>query len=62
MELKEHYTVAEVIEIVNTLSIEDKKIVEKELQKTKFSNNDESFIQMVKEDFKKYEATFKALA
>lgn len=62
MDLKDKYTLDEVIEIVNTLSNEDKKLVEKEIIKNVFLNKNESFIKMVKEDFTKYESTFKALA
>lgn len=51
MDLKDKYTLDEVIEIVNTLSNEDKKLVEKEINKNGFLNKNESFIKMVKEDF-----------
>jgi len=57
MEVKHSYTVAEVVEIVNSLSAEDKEKV-----KTIISSEENTFENLVKEDFRKYEATFKALA
>ena len=57
MELKPSYTVEEVIEIVNSLSFDDREKVI-----SKMEIDDENFIQMVKEDFIKYEKTFTALA
>jgi len=57
MEVKHQYTVEEVIEIVNSLSAEDKEKV-----RTIISTKDKTFEDFVKEDFVKYEATFKALA
>ena len=57
MDLQHTYTVAEVLEIINTLPDKDKEIV-----KNILSLSDQTIEQMVKEDFIKYEATFRALA
>jgi hypothetical protein len=57
MELKDNYMVEEVIEIVNSLSADDK-----EKLKTMIFPLETIFKKLVKEDFAKYEATFKALA
>jgi len=57
MEVKHQYTVEEVVEIVNSLSVEDKEKV-----KTIITSKDKTFEDLVREDFAKYEATFKALA
>ena len=57
MDEQRNYTVEEVLEIVNTLSAKDKEIVKSELLL-----GEAEFERLVKEDFAKYEATFKALA
>lgn len=57
MDKNHKYTVEEVLEIVNTL--EDK---DKETLKSNLLLNEPEFEKLVKEDFVKYAATFKALA
>lgn len=57
MDLQHTYTVAEVLEIYNTMPSKDKETI-----KTAILVEDENFENLVKEDFAKYEATFKALA
>lgn len=57
MNLQHNYTVEEVLEIVNTLAPKDKEIL-----KSVFLLEEAEFERLVKEDFSKYEATFKALA
>lgn len=57
MESQRTYTVEEVLEIVNKLSAKDKEIIKSELLL-----GEAEFERLVKEDFIKYEATFKALA
>lgn len=57
MESQCTYTVEEVLEIVNKLSAKDKEIIKSELLL-----GEAEFERLVKEDFIKYEATFKALA
>ncbi len=57
MDLQHNYTVEEVLEIVNTLAPKDKEIL-----KSVFLLEEAEFERLVKEDFSKYEATFKALA
>lgn len=56
MEIKHQYTVAEVVEIVNSLPDEDKEKV-----KTIILTDEKAFEDLVKADFVKYEAAFKAL-
>jgi hypothetical protein len=51
------YSVQEVLEIVNTLSPNDREIIKSELLL-----GEAEFERLVKEDFAKYDATFKALA
>ena len=57
METNHKYTVEEVLEIVNTLEEKDKETL-----KSNLLLNEPEFERLVKEDFSKYEATFKALA
>ena len=57
METNHKYTVEEVLEIVNTLEEKDKETL-----KSNLLLNEPEFKRLVKEDFAKYEATFKALA
>lgn len=57
MEKNHKYTVEEVLEIVNTLEEN-----EKETLKNKLLLTEPEFERLVKEDFAKYETTFKALA
>jgi hypothetical protein len=57
MEKNHKYTVEEVLEIVNTLEEKDKETL-----KSNLLLNEPEFEKLVKEDFAKYEATFKALA
>ena len=57
METNHKYTVEEVLEIVNTLEEKDKETL-----KSNLLLNEPEFERLVKEDFAKYEATFKALA
>ena len=57
MESQRNYTVEEVLKIVNNLSEKDKEILKSELLL-----GEAEFERLVKEDFTKYEATFKALA
>jgi hypothetical protein len=57
MELNHVYTVEEVLDIVNTMSKKDKEAV-----KSSLLIEEADFERLVKEDFVKYEATFKALA
>ncbi|MEO5912456.1 MAG: hypothetical protein ABIP95_16340 [Pelobium sp.] len=57
METPHQYTVEEVLEIVNTMDKKDQAVLKNKLllEETAFEN-------LVKEDFAKYEATFKALS
>ncbi len=57
MDLQHVYTAAEVLEIYETMPLKDKEII-----KATILVEDSSFENLVKEDFAKYEATFKALA
>lgn len=57
MDLQHNYTVEEVLEIVNTLSEKDKATL-----KSALLLEEAAFEHLVKEDFIKYEATFKKLA
>ena len=57
MEIKEKYTVEEVIEIVNSLSAKDREII-----KSTLFLEEAELERLIKEDFSKYEATFKALS
>ena len=57
METNHKYTVEEVLEIVNNLEEKDKETL-----KSNLLLNEPEFERLVKEDFAKYEATFKALA
>ncbi len=57
MDLQHTYTVEEVLEIVNTMAPK-----EKETLKSLLLLEEAEFERLVKEDFAKYEATFKALA
>ncbi len=57
MDLTHQYTVKEVIEIINTLTLKDRGIV-----KNSLFLEETDFEILVKEDFKKYDSTFKALA
>ena len=57
MDPNHKYTVEEVLEIVNSLEEKDKETL-----KSNLLLNEPEFEQLVKEDFAKYEATFKALA
>ena len=57
MDLNHNYTVEEVLEIVNTLTPKDKETL-----KTTLLLEEAEFERLVKEDFAKYDATFKALA
>ncbi len=57
MDLQHIYTVEEVLEIVNTLPQKDKETL-----KNLLLVEEAEFERLVKEDFIKYEATFKALA
>lgn len=56
MEKNHKYTVEEVLEIVNTLEEKDKETL-----KSSLLLNEPEFEKLVKEDFAKYEITFKAL-
>lgn len=60
MELKKQYTVEEVIEIVNTFSLADKKKVEVEIRKSMLNENE--ILQIINPIHKKFEETYKALA
>ncbi len=62
MEVQTKYGVKDVLKIVMALSIEDREIVQKEIQKARVDKEEAEFDNFVKEDFIKYEATFKALA
>ena len=57
MDLHHNYTVEEVLEIVNTLSEKDKATL-----KSALLLEEAVFEHLVKDDFIKYEATFKKLA
>ncbi|MEX8546364.1 MAG: hypothetical protein V5804_02075 [Mucilaginibacter sp.] len=57
MESQHNYTVEEVLEIVNTMAPKDRETI-----KTALLLEEAEFERLVKEDFAKYEATFKALA
>ena len=57
MDLNHNYTVEEVLEIVNTLTPKDKETL-----KSTLLLEEAEFERLVKEDFAKYDATFKALA
>jgi len=57
MDLQHNYTVEEVLEIVNTLAPKDKETL-----KSAFLSEGAEFERLVKEDFSKYDATFKALS
>lgn len=57
MDSQRNYTIEEVLEIVNTLSAKDREIIKSELLMS-----EAEFERLVKEDFAKYESTFKALA
>ena len=57
MDLQHIYTIEEVLEIVNTLPQKDKETL-----KNLLLIEEAEFKRLVKEDFMKYEATFKALA
>ncbi len=57
MELQHHYTVEEVLEIVNAMAPKDRETI-----KTTLLLEEAEFERLVKEDFSKFEATFKALA
>lgn len=62
MEAQTKYSVEHVLKIVMTLPLKDREVVQKEIQKTLLDKEETDFDDMVKEDFVKYEATFKALA
>jgi len=57
MDLQHNYTVEEVLEIVNTLAPKDKETL-----KSALLSEEAEFERLVKEDFSKYDATFKALS
>jgi hypothetical protein len=57
MEKNHKYTVEEVLEIVNTLEEKDKETL-----KSNLLLDEPEFDRLVKEDFAKYEATFRSLA
>ena len=57
MDQNHKYTVEEVLEIVNTLEEKDKETLKSNLLLV-----EPEFERLVKEDFAKYETTFKALA
>lgn len=57
MNSQHNYTVEEVLEIVNTMSKKDKATL-----KSMLLLEEAGFERLVKEDFAKYEATFKSLA
>lgn len=57
MDMQHKYTVEEVLEIYNSLEIKDKELV-----KNKLLIDEADFERLVKEDFIKYDATFKSLA
>jgi len=57
MDLQHNYTVEEVLEIVNTLAPKDKETL-----KSALLLEEAEFERLVKEDFSKYDATFKALS
>jgi hypothetical protein len=57
MDLNHIYTVEEVLEIYHSLKPNDQEAI-----KTSILIDDNTFEKLVKEDFAKYEPTFKALA
>lgn len=62
MEVQTKYCVEDVVRIVMTLSPSDRDLVQQEIQKTLLDKEEAEFDNLIKEDFEKYEATFKALA
>ncbi len=60
MGLKHQYTVEEVIEIVNTLSVKDREIVNKQIVSTLL--NTKNILDVISPYHKKYEQTYKNLA
>jgi hypothetical protein len=57
MDTQHKYTVEEVLEIYNSLEVEEKELVKSELLV-----EESDFEKMVKEDLAKYDSTFKALS
>ena len=57
MDSKHNYTVAEVLEIYHTMPQKDQEII-----KISILVEEDTFEKLVREDFVKYETTFKALA
>jgi hypothetical protein len=57
MNTQHKYTVREVLEIYNSLEVEEKELVKSELLV-----EESDFEKMVKEDFAKYDSTFKVLS
>ena len=57
MDSKHNYTVAEVLEIYHTMPQKDQETI-----KTSILVEEDTFEKLVREDFVKYETTFKALA
>jgi len=62
MEAQTKYSVEDIVKIVMALPPKDRETVQKEIQKALLDKEGVEFDNMVKEDFVKYEATFKALA
>ncbi len=60
MDLQHIYTVEEVLEIALTLKIEDRKIVQEQIQKSLFE--EQEILEKITPFHQKYEATYKALA
>ncbi|MFC5285186.1 hypothetical protein [Pedobacter alpinus] len=57
MDTQHKYTVEEVLEIYSSLEVKDQELI-----KNKLLISESDFERLVKEDFIKYDATFKALA
>ena len=60
MEVKHQYTVEEVVEIVNSLSVEDKEKVIVKVQETTL--NEKEILDRISPFHNKFEKTYKALA
>lgn len=60
MNLQHTYTVEEVLEIALTLKLEDRKVVQEEIQKYLF--NKKEILDRISPFHQKYEETYKALA
>ncbi len=62
MKVQTKYSIEDVLKIVMTLSPSDRDLVHQEIQKTLLDKDEAELDNLVKEDFKKYQAPFKALA